>query len=273
MRLAHLGPPGTFGEEAALVYDRSADLLAMASHAAVARAVEDGRADEGVMAIENLLNGSVAETLDILIHETPLRIQHELLLPVVHNLVIAPATKAEDVQVVYSHPAAFPQCRGYLEKHFPAAQQEAALSTAQAVELMMASPVPAGAISTVRAAELHGATVLAQGIQDSDLNVTRFVIVGQGEQPPTGRDKTSIAFRFADDRPGLVARVMNEFASRGINCSKFESRPTRETFGEYIFLIDFDGHATDPDCRLALKAIRPMCAMLNIFGSYPRWQK
>ncbi len=272
MRLAYLGPPGTFGEEAAVLYQRDAELLPRPTHAAVARAVEEGLADEGVMAIENLLNGSVAETLDILIHETPLRIQRELLLPVVHNFVVAPGTREADVAVVFSHPAAFPQCRIYLEEHFPNAQQEAALSTAQAVELALASPVPAGAISTLRAAELHGGEVLAKGIQDSDLNVTRFVIVGEGNQPPTGRDKTSIAFRFADDRPGLVARVMNEFADRGINCSKFESRPTRETFGEYIFLIDFEGHATDPECRAALDAIRPLCAMLNVFGSYPRWR-
>lgn len=272
MRLAHLGPPGTFGEEAALAYRPDAELLPLSSHAAVAKAVESGEADEGVMAIENLLNGSVAETLDILIHDTSLRIQRELLLPVVHNLAVKPGTRMEDVRVVYSHPAAFSQCREYIEQHLPEVQLEAALSTAQAVELALESKVPAGAISTLRAAKLHGAEVLAKGIQDTDLNATRFVVVGKGEQSPTGRDRTSIAFRFSDDRPGLVARVMNEFADRSINCSKFESRPTRETFGEYIFLIDFEGHATDAECRAALDAIRPMCAELKVFGSYPRWK-
>jgi prephenate dehydratase len=273
MRLAHLGPPGTFGEEAAIAYRSDAELLSMPSHAAVAQAVEEGTADEGVMAIENLLNGSVAETLDILIHETPLRIQHELLLPVVHNLVAPPGVSAEEIEVVFSHPAVFAQCREYLIRNYPEAHQEAALSTAQAVELAVASKMPAAAISTARAAELHGAEILARSIQDTDLNVTRFVIVGKGEQPSTGRDRTSIAFRFADDRPGLVARVMNEFAERNINCSKFESRPTRETFGEYVFLIDFEGHALDPGCRAALDTIRPLCAVLNVFGSYPRWNR
>jgi prephenate dehydratase len=176
------------------------------------------------------------------------------------------------VKLIYSHPAAFAQCRKFLAEQFDGVQQEAALSTAQAVELAVASNVPAAAISTKRAAQLYGAEVLSEGIQDSDLNVTRFVVVGPGDTRPTGRDRTSIAFTFADDRPGLVARVMNEFADRGINCSKFESRPTRETFGEYVFLIDFEGHHDDPNCRAVLDAIRPLCATLKVFGSYPRWR-
>jgi prephenate dehydratase len=272
VKVAHLGPPGTFGEEAALTYAPGAELLACPSHAAVARAVEEGAADEGVMAIENLLNGSVAETLDILIHDTALHIQREFLLPVVHSLVVRPGTEPGAVKLIYSHPAAFAQCRKFLAEQFDGVQQEAALSTAQAVELAVASNVPAAAISTKRAAQLYGAEVLSEGIQDSDLNVTRFVVVGPGDTRPTGRDRTSIAFTFADDRPGLVARVMNEFADRGINCSKFESRPTRETFGEYVFLIDFEGHHDDPNCRAVLDAIRPLCATLKVFGSYPRWR-
>lgn len=272
MRLAYLGPPGTFGEEAALAYARDAELIPCPSHAAVAKAVERGEADEGVMAIENLLSGSVAETLDILIHDTGLRIQHELLVPVVHNLVARAGIDAARIEVIYSHPAAFAQCRSYIEQALPNAQLEPALSTAHAVELAMTTETPAGAISTARAAELGGAAIITPSIQDSDLNVTRFVVVGHGEQPPTGRDRTSIAFTFPDDRPGLVARVMNAFAERDINCSKFESRPTRETFGEYVFLIDFEGHQEDPRCREVLEAIRPMCETLKVFGSYPRWR-
>lgn len=272
MRLAFLGPPGTFGEEAALAYAPEAELLPCPSHAAVAKAVERGDADEGVMAIENLLSGSVAETLDILIHDTSLRIQHELLVPVVHNLVARPGVKPESIVVIYSHPAAFAQCRAYLEQHFGNAQLEPALSTAHAVELATSAEVPSAAISTARAAELAGAVIIARGIQESDLNVTRFVVVGHGQPPPTGRDRTSIAFTFPDDRPGLVAKVMNAFAEREINCSKFESRPTRETFGEYVFLIDFEGHQQDAPCRAVLDTIRPMCATLKVFGSYPRWR-
>jgi len=272
MKVAFLGPAGTFGEEAAMRYAPGAEMVPCASHAAVAAAVDAGKADAGVMAIENSLNGSVAETLDILIHDTTLQIQKELVIPIEHNLAVRPGTKPEAIKVIYSHPQALGQCRQFLERNYPEAQPEAALSTSQAVELAMSRDGDAAAISTLRAAQLHGAEVIATGIQDSRMNVTRFVVIGHGKTTPSGRDRTSIAFTFNDDRPGLVASVMAEFAKRGLNCSKFESRPTRETFGEYVFLIDFEGHQDDPVCREVLDTIRPMCAMLKVFGSYPRWQ-
>lgn len=272
MRVAYLGPPGTFGEEAARRFVAGAEFIARPSHAAVAAAVEAGDADAGVMAIENSLTGSVGETLDILIHETSLQIQAELVLPIEHNLAVKPGTNPADIRVIYSHPQAFGQCRQFLEQQYAEAVPEAALSTSQAVELAMARPGDAAAISTRRAAELHGAEVIARGIQDSRVNVTRFILIGHESTKPTGRDRTSIAFTFADDRPGLVAGVMVQFARRNINCSKFESRPTKANFGEYVFLIDFEGHQEDAICREVLEAIRPMCAMLKVFGSYPRWQ-
>jgi prephenate dehydratase len=126
------------------------------------------------------------------------------------------------------------------------------------------------AIGTRRAAEIFGAAVLAEHIQDVSNNVTRFVVAADGDVPPTGRDRTSIAFTFADDRPGSLAGVLNEFARAGINCSKIESRPTRATLGEYVFLVDFDEHAETPQGRAVLDAIRPLCSEVKVFGSYPR---
>jgi prephenate dehydratase len=272
MRVAFLGPAGTFGEVAALKLDPEAEMVPCASHAAVAAAVESGEADVGVLAIENSLNGSVAETLDILIHDTDLKIQGEIVVPVVHNLVGAPGTRLEDIRVVYSHPQALGQCRHFLERELPHAQVEAALSTAGAVGMALAHGAEAAAISTERAAELHGGAILARAIQDADNNVTRFVVVGRGMPPPTGRDRTSIAFTFAEEgRPGSLAGVLNEFGNRQINCTKMESRPTKEVFGAYVFLIDFEGHAEEPLGREVLEAIRPLCATLKVFGSYPRW--
>ncbi|GIW15572.1 MAG: prephenate dehydratase [Tepidiforma sp.] len=269
-RIAYLGPPGTFGELAAMQYDPAAELMPFPSHAAVAAAVESGMADLGVVAIENLINGSVQETLDILIHETDLQIQAELVVPVRHNLVAKPGTRPADVRVIYSHPQALGQCRKFLERCFPHAQAEAALSTTEAVELALRRNGDAAAIATERAAQLLGAEVLARDIQDSENNVTRFLVLGRGLPAPTGRDRTSIAFTFAEDRPGALASVLNAFAAANINCTKIESRPTKATFGEYVFLIDFEGHQQDPAVRDVLERIRPLCAELKVFGSYPR---
>ncbi len=270
-RVAYLGPPGTFGEEAARRFAPKAVLVPFPSHAAVAAAVESGLADVGVVAIENALNGSVAETLDILIHETTLHIQAESVLPIEHNLVAKPGTRAEDVKVIYSHTQALGQCRRFLERSFSKAQVEAALSTSEAVELAMRRDGDCAAISTRRAADLYGAEVLAAGIGDSANNVTRFILLGRGKQPSTGRDRTSIAFTFAEDRPGSLAGVLNAFAAANINCTKIESRPTKATFGEYVFLIDFEGHADDLQMRAVLAEVAPLCSALKVFGSYPRF--
>jgi prephenate dehydratase len=267
--IAYLGPPRTNGEEAALRYAPAAGRLPCPSHAEVAKAVDSGRADTGVVAIENSLNGSVAETLDILIHDTSLRIQAELVLPIVHNLVVTPGTALEDITVVYSHTQALGQCRKYLEAHLPSAQVEPSLSTSGAVELALARGAGSAAIATVRAAGLFGAEVLVPNIGDAPNNATRFAVLGRGRPSPSGHDVTAIAFWFADDHPGSLAGVLNEFAARGINCRKIESRPTRETFGEYVFLVDFEAHEDDPLGAAVLAAIRPLCSDVKVFGSYP----
>lgn len=272
MKVAYLGPAGTFGEEAALRFSEGAERVPCASHAAVAAAVETGTADCGVLAIENSLNGSVAETLDILIHDVDLQIQNEVVVPVVHNLIAKPGCLMADIRVVYSHPQALGQCRQYLERALPGAQLEATLSTAAAVGTAIGHGCAAAAIATARAAELFGGRILAAGIQDADNNVTRFVVVGRGTPEPTGRDRTSIVFTFPQDTPGALAGVLNEFAKRGINCTKIESRPTKEVLGEYAFLIDFEGHAATAGGAEVLAAIRPLCETVKVLGSYPRWR-
>ncbi|MSQ41179.1 MAG: prephenate dehydratase [Dehalococcoidia bacterium] len=273
-RLAYLGPPGTFTEEAALQYDREAHLVPFLSIPAVAEAVQRGMADEGVVPIENSLEGSVTDTMDLLIQEVGLFIRRELVLPVEHCLMVKPGTQTEEIEVVYSHPQALAQCRRFLERCFPRAQRMASLSTAAAVEEMLRSTGKAAAVGTRRAGQLYGAEVLAHGIQDSAANVTRFVILSTTDHEPTGagKDKTSLCFSFSHDRPGLLYGVMSEFASRKINLARVESRPTKETLGRYIFLIDLDGHRLDPLVREALDSVRGQVGMLRIFGSYPRWQ-
>lgn len=271
-RVSYLGPPGTFTEEAALRYDPSAQRLPFQSIAAVASAVDSGMADEGILAIENSLGGSVTETLDILIHESHLAIRRELVLPIEHYLLVRPGAQAQDVRVIFSHPQALSQCRRFLERCFPKAEMVAALSTAAAVEEMLARE-GAAAIGTHRAAEIYGAHILARGIQDHEVNLTRFVVLGAKDHPPTGDDKTSLAFSFAEDKPGLLVSVLQEFSSRNINLTKVESRPTRERLGEYIFLLDLAGHRTDPLIAEALERVRQKASFVKIFGSYPQFRE
>lgn len=269
-RLAYLGPPGTFTEEAALRYRPDAQFLPFPSEAAVASAVESGMADEGVLAIENSLDGSVTRTLDVLIHESALAIRAELILPIEHCLIVPPGTTAEDVRVISSHPQALNQCRKFIERCFPNATEAAALSNSAAVEEML-NKQGGAAIGPARAAELHGAEILARGIQDNPHNKTRFVALGKTDGQPTGRDKTSIALSVAHDRPGTLVGVLHEFSDRAINLTKIESRPSREELGTYIFLLDLEGHRSEPAVAEALAAVRKGALFFRMLGSYPRY--
>ena len=271
-RIAYLGPVGTYTEEAALSYDPQADLQPFPTIAAVGLAVSSGVTDEGVVPIENSLEGSVTYTLDLLISQTRLSICKEIVLPIEHYLMALPGTRAPDVQVVYSHPQALAQCRIFLERCFPQAQQTASLSTVAAVTDMQASNVPAAAIAPRRAAELHQVEIIGQNIQDNPNNVTRFVVLAHEDHPPTGKDKTSICFSFDQDAPGVLYEALGEFASRRINLAKIESRPTKESLGQYIFLIDCQGHREDPLVHEALDALASRVSMLKVLGSYPYWE-
>ena len=269
-RLAFLGPPGSFTEQAALDYDPGADLIPYASAAAAVSSVEKGAADEAVVAIENSLGGSVTDTLDLLIHDSSLFIRGEVVLRIEHCLLAAPGTSLGDVKVVYSHPQALTQCRAFLGRHLPEASLVASLSTSAAVEDMKRAAGPAAAIANERTAALYGAVVLERGVQDDPNNLTRFVILAATDHLPTGSDKTSLCFSFDQDGPGLLHGVLGEFAQRNINLVKVESRPTRMSLGRYVFLVALAGHRQDRVVRQALEAVGRRVSMLKTFGSYPR---
>lgn len=271
-RLAYLGPPGTFSEEAAFRYDPEAQRIPFASFAAVVEATRARVADEGLLAIENSLEGSVPDTLDLLIQEDDLRIRRELVIPIELCLLALPGTELEAIRAIYSHPNALGQCRQYLQRRFPKAQAVAALSTVAAVEGLRASAEPAAAIAPGRAAEIYGVEILERGIQDRANNVTRFVVLAAEDHPPTGADKTSLCFSFDQDKPGLLYEAMGVFALRGINLVKVESRPTKESLGRYIFLVDLEGHRDDGRVREALEVLGRDASMLKVFGSYPQYQ-
>ena len=269
MKLAYLGPPGTYSEQAALEVEGAA-LLPFGSIPAAVHAAEDGTADAAVVPIENSLEGTVTQSTDILIHHSELRIRKEIVLQIRHCLLTQPGVGPRDVAVVYSHPQALAQCRGYLARKLPGAEPVASLSTAAAVTDMQNSDRPAAAISSARAAELFDADVAARNIEDVRSNKTRFVMLAPRDAPRSGRDKTSICFDFSEDAAGILHGALGELADRNINMIRIESRPDRRSLGRYIFLIDVEGHREDAIVSAALDGIRARATMFKVLGSYPR---
>ncbi len=271
-RLGYLGPAGTNTELACIAYDGAAARIPYPSIPEVGGAVESRSVDEGVVPIENSVGGSVSITLDLLIHGSGLSIRNELVSPITHSLLGRAGTRRADIRVIYSHPQALEQCRAYISAHLPDAEMVASLSTSAAVEEMLVADLPSAAIATEHAGELYGASVLERGIEDFPNNMTRFVVLATADHQQTGDDKTSICFAFDDDAPGILYSVIGEFATRGINLAKIESRPTREALGRYIFLVDLEGHRHDAIVREALQEIESQTSNLKVFGSYPRYE-
>jgi prephenate dehydratase len=270
LRVAYLGPPGTNSEVAALKVQPGAELVDCPTIFAVARAVAGGDADRGVVPVENSLQGTVTDTVDVLIHDESLAVSGELVLDIEHCLMAKPGTRRDEIDVIYSHPQSLGQCRRYLESHFPKARQEASLSNSEAAAVAMKT-ARAASIGPARAAEIYGAEIIERGIQDSRINKTRFLVLARESGPPTGNDKTSIAIAVTHDRPGTLVSVLHEFSDREINMTKVESRPSGEELGIYIFLIDVEGHRLDPMLAQALAAVKEQSSFFRVFGSYPAW--
>jgi prephenate dehydratase len=273
--IAYLGPPGTFSEEAALAYaggQAELGLLPLASIPAVVTAIETDAATVGLLPIENLLEGSVNYTLDLLIHETSLQIAGEIVIPIRQFLVARPGVRLSEVSVLYAHPQSLGQCRKFVERCLPGVPQIASLSNSAAPAEALASERPAAAISTLRAAEITGANILARDIADTLGNVTRFIVLAQHDAPPTGDDKTSFCFAFDEDRAGTLVGVLHELAEERLNMTKLESRPAKAVLGQYIFLVDINGHREEAHVARALGRIRARTGMFKVFGSYPRWK-
>ena len=205
-RVAYLGPPGTYSETAALAYDPGAELIPCPSFTAAVLRVEAGAADAAVVAIENSLEGSVTETLDLLVHGTELSITGELVIPIAHCLLAKPGTALSDIEVVFSHTQALGQCRNFIERQLGGASKNASLSTVAAVTDMLDSERVGAAISPRRAADLYPVEIIAETIQDRAENATRFVALAGEDHAPTGHDKTSIAFNLR--RRGQAGAVL-----------------------------------------------------------------
>jgi prephenate dehydratase len=272
MRIAYLGPPGTFSEEAVTRCELAGgdEPLPCASFPDAWDAVLAGRADAALLPVENSIEGAIGTTLDLLVHRSGLMILRELLLPVQQQLLAAPGTTLSQVTRVLSHPQPLGQCARFLRQRLPGARLEATHSTADAAIQVSQGLAGAAAIGSRAAAGRYGLSIIAESIQDSDENTTRFLLVARQDAPPTGRDRTSIAFTMDRDRPGGLYEVMGEFASRGINLSKIESRPMKQALGHYVFFVDFEGHRLDAPSAAALESVRGRVHQFHLLGSYPR---
>ncbi len=272
MRVAYLGPPGTFSEEAVARCElaRDAEPVPCATFADAYERLSTGAVELALLPVENSIEGSVGAVLDLLVHRPGPLIRRELLLPVRQHLLARPGTRLEDVRRVLSHPQALGQCTRFLHEQLAGAALEPTHSTADAARKVGAGEEGAAAIGARAAAQRFGLAVLAPDIQDSDENVTRFVLLARADEAPTGRDRTSVAFTLDRDRPGGLWEVMGEFAQRGINLSKVESRPMKQALGHYVFFLDFEGHRADAAAAQALDGVRARVHRLYVLGSYPR---
>ncbi|MDD5447967.1 MAG: prephenate dehydratase [Actinomycetota bacterium] len=270
-KVGYLGPKGTFTQEALETYFPSIyeGAIPFATVPETLFAIESGEVEKGLVPIENSIEGSVNATLDTLAFETDLLIEEEAILPVRHCLIVRKGVRMEDIQGIISHPHASAQCRRFLLENLPNVPVFAANSTADAALEVSKADKPLAALATRIAAEIYGLEVLRKDVEDFAHNVTRFVLVGKELSPKTGRDKTSLICFIKENRPGSLLEILTTLASKGVNLTKVESRPTKKALGEYYFLVDAEGHIQDEPLKEAIEELKGKLRKLKFLGSYP----
>jgi prephenate dehydratase len=274
-RIAFLGPTGTFAEAALLSMARSAgaELVPEATVTTALDGVRDGSYSSALVPIENSVEGSVSATLDELGRSQPLVIVDEVALPVRFALMGLPGSDLGSVKSVASHPHAEAQCRDWVAANLPGVHVLPASSTAAAAAALLEPGAPFdAAIAQPLAALRYGLEILADDIGDNKDASTRFVLVARpGSLPPrSGSDKTTLMLFMRQDHAGALLEILTEFAVRGINLTRIESRPTRRVLGDYYFSVDLEGHVEDARVGEALMGLRRVCAHVRFMGSYPR---
>jgi chorismate mutase/prephenate dehydratase len=265
-KVAYLGPRATFTHMACMQkFGSSAQYVPVHSIKDVFSEVERGRANFGVVPIENTTEGVVNHTLDMFI-DSNLLIYGEVLQEVSHHL-LSKSGLLDDVKKIYSHPHAIAQCRNWLETNLPHVPVSEVASTARAAELCMDEPSSA-AIASELAGQLYGLKVIKARIEDNLNNFTRFLVLSQKPPERTGKDKTSLMLSVKD-KVGALYDLLRPFASHGLNMTKIESRPSRRKAWEYIFFVDVEGHIEEERVKKAVEEITPRCLFLKILGSYP----
>lgn len=265
LKIAYLGPEATFTHEVALKqFGSSARYVALESVESVFQEVEKAEADYGVVPIENSLEGAVTYTLDMFV-ESDLKICSELYLRVSHSLLSRVPFSL--IRKLYSHPQVFAQCRRWLQQRLPHVELVPVASTAQAAQFA-AREKESAALANPLAASVYGLRILAERIEDSALNITRFLVIGRRLPPPSGHDRSSILFALPH-RAGTLHDALAPCKSRGINLTKIESRPSKKKPWEYYFFVDIEGHIKDKKVKAALEELKKSCLFLKFLGSYP----
>jgi chorismate mutase / prephenate dehydratase len=266
VKIAYLGPELTFTHQAALKkFGVSLNYKPCDSISGVFDEVEKENADYGVVPIENSTEGAVNHTLDMFV-DSPLTICSEIYLDI-HQDLLSPSGDITKIKKVYSHPNVFGQCRLWLEKNLPGARLQEVASTAKAAEEACRKPNSA-CIASELAAGRYNLKIIARSIQDSSVNITRFLVIGPHSSGVSGADKTSILFSV-QDTPGILHEMLGAFRKRNINLSKIESRPSKKGLWKYYFFIDMEGHSTTPKVKEALKEIEKKASFVKMLGSYP----
>jgi prephenate dehydratase len=261
------GERGAYSEMAALQYFPNAKVLPKKSFQDVFDSIETGEANYAVVPIENSIEGSVNETYDLLL-QTKITVSGEIYQRVRHCLIVNKGITIDRIVVVYSHPQAIAQCRSYLQ--LKKIESVPTYDTAGAVKMIKEKIIMnAAAIASRRAAEIYDMDVLEEGIEDRKINFTRFLVLSKTKTKPTSHDRTSIIFSVKH-LPGALFSILKEFASRQINLTRIESRPTKETLWEYNFYVDFEGHYEDETIKKALQSIKDKSIYFKILGSYKK---
>jgi prephenate dehydratase len=276
MRIGFLGPEGTFSHDALVRAGRAGDGVPLPTLHDVVLAVQEGTVDRALVPFENAIEGAVNPVLDALVFEAAdVRIVGEVVHPVRHCLIAANGIELRSIRRVVSIPQACAQCARFLREELPGVPVVAASSTADAVRTVAGSDEPEAALGPRAAAELYGATVLRDGVEDDHENVTRFVWLARvGHTMPTGdlvgAHKTALVFWGAGSgAPGWLVACLSEFAGRGVNLTRIESRPLRRGLGEYLFLLELEGAESSPAVADAIGGLRAHTDVVRVLGSFP----
>lgn len=278
LTIGYLGPEGTFSEEASSIYRKKvgkAKFIPYSTFHDILIDVDRRKIGEAIVPIENSVEGTIGIVTDTLVNEVDLEIKQEIVIPVQHYLMAKEKVELSKITEVLSFPQIIDQCKHYLRKNLPKAKIRFAFSSADAArqvaeaEVVQKLNVPA-AIASIASAKLYGLAIIRSKINDYPHNSTRFIVLAKKDGARTGNDKTSIVFSILKDRPGGLHDILGEFANRGINLTKIESRPTKRTLGDYFFFIDIQGHRTDKAVSQALSYVKRKASFFKMLGSYPK---